>query len=233
VRIRAVLRDSLHLFAGHWRHFLTIGVAVYVVLALITTVIFLTAGPYWATAVLAFFFLTTVYWVEGPIAVAVDDVRDGRADLTARETLRSVAPKMNRLSIAAVLAGLGVYLGFFTIVVGFLLLVRWSLLAPVIMLEDTKLFPAFRRSWQLVGGASFRVFAIVLVSVIVFLAGFFVGVLLLAMLPDSPWAAPVAYVFFFGPSVTAAVFISTLWAVTFFALRDAKTPETLAPAATD
>jgi hypothetical protein len=74
---------------------------------------------------------------------------------------------------------------------------------------------------------------IVLVSLLVFFAGLFVGVLLVAMLPDSMWTVPVAFVFLLGPSVTAAVFIATLWAVTFFALRDAKAPETLTPAATD
>jgi hypothetical protein len=109
------------------------------------------------------------YWYQGLVVEAVRDIEeDGRRDFSVGDLFRSAAPFVGALLLAGILAGLGIMAGFFLFIVpGFVLLTWWSLIAPVIVLERASIGDAFRRSFRLVRGNGWRVFAIIVLLAIV------------------------------------------------------------------
>ena len=66
----------------------------------------------WLGAVLGFVVsIAGIFWLQGALVLAVDDVRDGRADLSISETLDRVTPHLGTLALAGMLAGLGIAFG--------------------------------------------------------------------------------------------------------------------------
>ena len=103
------------------------------------------------------------FWIAGALVVAVDDVSDGRADLSIREVYDRVRPQLAALIFAGLLAAFGVVVGLILFIVpGLYLLVRWSVIAPVIVLEHRHTGESFTRSSELVRGHGWRVFWLLL-----------------------------------------------------------------------
>jgi hypothetical protein len=152
--------------------------------------------------------------------VAIEDVRDGRADLSISETLSRVRPRMNPLAIGGILASIGVTIGFILLIVpGLVLLTWWLFIVPVIMLEGRSATDAFGRSRELVRGNGWNVFGlIVLTIVILVVAGIIIGIILL-FLPDEvgQYVSNVIANTLFSPFVAAA------WTLAYYHLRDAQT----------
>ncbi len=125
--------------------------------------------------VLLFWALSVLY--QGMVVELVQDVQDGRRDHSVGQLLRSVEPVFWPLVAVSILFGIGVAIGFVLIIVpGLILLVLWSVVAPVTVLERPGVFAAFRRSREIVRGNGWNVFGvIVMVFVIVFLVSIAVG----------------------------------------------------------
>jgi hypothetical protein len=125
--------------------------------------------------VLLFWALSILY--QGMVVELVQDVQDGRRDHSVRQLLRSVEPVFWPLVGVSILFGIGVAIGFVLIIVpGLILIVLWSVVAPVTVLERPGVFAAFRRSREIVRGNGWNVFGvIVMVFVIVFLVSVAVG----------------------------------------------------------
>jgi hypothetical protein len=221
VRTGEVLREAASLYRAHWRHLLSIALVVYLGLAVVAVLAFFFFDPYVGVLIGSFIFYGGVYWTQGPIAKAVEDIRDGRADLSPSATLGEVAPRLNKLSFAGILAAVAIYVGMLLFVVpGLFLLVRWALLVPVIVLEDESFFGSFRRSWQLVKGHSWRVFGIVLVSVLVFVAAVVGGFVLVALIPGSGVASFIlAVAVLFSMTAAGAAFVGIVWTLVYYRLR--------------
>ena len=219
------LRKTLVLFRAHWRHLLAVSFSVHAGLGLVGVLLILlldSAGVAFATLLL----YTGTYWTQGAVARAVEDVRDGRADLTIRETLRTLGPRLNRLSFASILVTIGVGVGLGVLVLpGLFLLVRWSMVAQVIVLEGTGTLGSLRRSWALVRGESFRVLWLIVVSALVLLAGF-IGAAILAGFASlvGTWGVLVWIVVLFVAMTPAVAFVAVLWSVLYFELRSRREP---------
>ena len=125
--------------------------------------------------VVLFWALSILY--QGMVVELVQDVRDGRRDHSVGQLLRSVEPVFWPLVAVSILFGLGVALGFVLLIVpGLILIVLWSVVAPVTVLERPGVFAAFGRSRRLVRGNGWNVFGvIVMVFVIVVLISIAVG----------------------------------------------------------
>ncbi|HWD85953.1 MAG TPA: hypothetical protein VG321_09395 [Solirubrobacteraceae bacterium] len=125
--------------------------------------------------VLLFWALSILY--QGMVVELVQDVQDGRRDHSVGQLLRSVEPVFWPLVAVSILFGIGVGIGFVLVIVpGLILLVIWSVVAPVMVLERPGVFDAFRRSREIVRGNGWNVFGvIVMVFVIVFLVSIAVG----------------------------------------------------------
>lgn len=115
---------------------------------------------------LLFWALSILY--QGMVVELVQDVEDGRRDHSVRGLMRSVEPVFWPLAGVSILFGICVGIGFVILIIpGLILVVIWSVVAPVTVLERPGVFAAFGRSRQLVRGNGWNVFAVIAV---VFLA---------------------------------------------------------------
>jgi hypothetical protein len=128
------------------------------------------------------FALVLLFWAvsilyQGMVVELVKDVEDGRRDHSVGQLLRSVEPVFWPLVGVSILFGIGVGIGFVLLIIpGLFLLVIWSVVAPVTVLERPGVFAAFGRSREIVRGNGWNVFGvIVMVFVIVFVVSIAVG----------------------------------------------------------
>src|SRR5262249_3386219 len=114
------------------------------------------------------FVLALLFWAlsilyQGMVVKLVQDVQDGRRDHSVGDLIRSVEPVFWPLVAASILTGIGVGIGFILLVIpGLILIVIWSVVAPVIVLERPGVFQAFGRSRELVRGNGWNAFAVIL-----------------------------------------------------------------------
>ena len=172
-----VLGEAWALYKRHWRHFLPIAFVVYLLLSLFTLLLAILLGWFGVIAGV-FVTLAGVFWLQGALVVAIQDVRDGRADLSVGETLSRVRPRLNTLGAAGILAAIGILIGLALLIVpGLVLATWWVLIVPVIMLEGRGVLGAFARSRDLVRGNGWNVFGLVVLTfLILFVAGIVVGI---------------------------------------------------------
>jgi lipid-A-disaccharide synthase-like uncharacterized protein len=114
------------------------------------------------------FVLAVLFWAlsilyQGMVVKLVQDVQDGRRDHSVGDLIRSVEPVFWPLVAVSILTGIGVGIGFILLIIpGLILIVIWSVVAPVIVLERPGVFEAFGRSRDLVRGNGWNVFAVIL-----------------------------------------------------------------------
>src|SRR6187549_2626628 len=105
-----VIGEAWGLFKAHWRHLVPLALVVYVAIAIVGVLLTLLLG--WFGALLgAVVSLVGVFWVQGALVTAVEDIRDGRADLSLGDTFRRVQPQLGAIVVAGLLAGLGIAVG--------------------------------------------------------------------------------------------------------------------------
>jgi hypothetical protein len=121
-----------------------------------------------AGIILSLLFLALSVLYQGMVVKLVQDIQDGRRDHSVRALMASVAPVFWPLLGVGLLFGIGVFFGFVLLIVpGLFLLVIWSVVAPVTVLERPGVFAAFGRSRELVRGNGWNVFGVI---VLVFVA---------------------------------------------------------------
>ena len=124
--------------------------------------------------------VVATFWYQGMVVEAARDILDGRRDQTIGSLFSSVTPVLGALIGAGILAGIGIAIGFVLLIVpGLFLLTIWAVLAPVIVLERTGVFPAFGRSRALVKGHGWQVFGVL---VVLFLLFFVIRILVSAII---------------------------------------------------
>ncbi len=209
-----VLSEAFALYRRHWLHLISIAFVVYLLVAVVTVLAAL-LGP---LALIGAFFvaLAGVFWLQGALVEAVQDVRDGRADLSIRETLARVRPRIGTIGVAGILATLGIVVGLLLFIVpGLVLLVFWSLLVPVIVLERASLFRAFGRSRELVRGNGWAVFGVIVITVLLLAITNSVITLVSAPLPDGVQG----YVSNVLSNTLLAPFVALAWTLMYYHLR--------------
>lgn len=206
------------MYKAHWRHLLTISFVVYLAVALISLVLVLLLT--WFGAILgAIVSLIAIFWVQGALVQAVDDIRDGRADLTLGETFDRVRPQLGSIVVAGLLAGLGIALGLVLLIVpGLVLLTWWVLIIPVIVLERSAAGAAFSRSRELVRGYGWSVFGVIVLTILAVIA--FSIVLSLVLTPAADWLQSFLSDLVSGTLVTP--FIALTWTILYHRLKAAK-----------
>jgi len=207
--------EAWGLYKRFWRHFVPIALVIYLIVAAASLVLVVALG--WVGAVIAALFsIAGTFWLQGAIAEAVADVRDGRVDLSIGDTLRKISPKIARLVGAGLLAALGIIGGFILFIVpGLILLTWWVLISPVIVLEDKGAIEAFGRSRELVRGNGWNVFGAIVIAVGIAIAASIVGTLLLFWLPD----AIESFLRSLISNTVIGPFIAAAWTLMYFRLR--------------
>jgi hypothetical protein len=150
-----------------YRHQFVVLAGTALILYAIQLVINLLLGSSASLALTILFFALAILY-QGMVVQLVQDVQDGRRDHSVGDLIRGVEPVFWPLVAVSILAGLGLAIGFILLIIpGLILMVLWSVVAPVIVLERPGVFAAFGRSRELVRGNGWNVFAVI---VIVFLA---------------------------------------------------------------
>ena len=169
------------MYKAHARHLLTIAFVVYLVAAVIEAVFGL-LGVIGALlgAVVS---IVAGFLLQAALVKAVEDVRDGRVDLSFGETLQAARPAVGRVAVASILAGLAIGIGLILLIApGLYLLTIWCLIVPVIVLEGAGTTAAFSRSRELVRGFGWQVFGtLVLVFVVMLGVGLVLGIIFAAL----------------------------------------------------
>jgi len=231
VRPGEVLGEAWGLYKAHWRHLLPVAFVVYLLLSLF--VLLLAALLGWLGVIAGVFVsLAGVFWLQGTLVVAVEDVRDGRADLSIRETLSRVRPRMNTLGVAGILAAIGITLGLLLLIVpGLVLATWWLLIVPVIVLESRSVFESFGRSRELVRGNGWNVFGLIVLTFLILIAvGIVVGLLLALVLSPLPeWLEQ--YVQNVVSNTIFAPFVALAFTLAYFKLRGEREHVSVPPAA--
>ncbi|HKO73946.1 MAG TPA: hypothetical protein VJU01_01400 [Gaiellaceae bacterium] len=215
-----VIGKAWDMYKAHWRHLIPIAFVVYVLISLL---ILLLTSLGWLGAVLGFFVsIAGVFWLQGALVLAVDDVRDGRADLSLSQTLDRVTPHLATLVAAGLLAGIAIAFGFILLIVpGLFLLTIWLLIVPAIMLENCGVSQSFGRSQDLVRGYGWSVFGVIVLTFLIFIGvGLVFGILDSAV--DSAWLSFVLNVVL---QTITAPFLALAWTTTYYELRDLKGAE--------
>jgi hypothetical protein len=107
-------------------------------------------------------------WIFTAMVVElVSDLQDGKRDATAGQLVRTVVPVIGQVMVVAIVAAIGVLIGFVFFVVPALVLVTyWSVAVPVIVVERPPGLAALGRSWQLVRGHGWQVFGVIVLFVV-------------------------------------------------------------------
>lgn len=217
-----VIGEAWTLYKAHWRHLLTFSFIVYAGVAVIGAV--LTILLTWFGAILAAVIsLIAFFWLQAALVKAVDDVRDGQANLSLGQTFAQAREQLSSVAVAAILAGLGIILGLILLIVpGLILMTWWAVIVPVVVLENKSAGEAFTRSRELVRGNGWGVFAVIVLMVLL-LIGFTI-VLSLLLSPLADWLQSlVAQIV--GNTLTAP-FVAIVLTLLYFRLRQAKEPVT-------
>lgn len=122
------------------------------------------AGLFWGL-VAAVVGVVGYFWVQAALVETVRDVRDGRADRTIGETFGAVQPRLPAVIAAGIVAAICIGIGFLLLIVpGLYLLTIWSMLIPVIVIEERRAGEAFTRSRDIVRGHGWQVFGLIIVT---------------------------------------------------------------------
>jgi hypothetical protein len=180
--LTGVLAEAWNLYRRFASHFLLISFVIYVITAILVALLSL-AGFVGAIlgAILGF---AATYVVQASLIKAVQDVRDGRVDLDLSETVQAAVPYILPVIGASILAGIGITIGFFLLIVpGFILLTFWCLIIPFIVIGGSGVFASFGNSWRTVRGYAWRVFGTYVLVFLILIAFSIVLGLILALLP--------------------------------------------------
>ena len=218
-----VIKEAWGLYKAHWQHLLTFSLVVYDAVALIGAL--LAATLTWVGVILAALVsLVALFWLQASLVKAVDDVRDGRADLSLGETFSAARQHLGAVVVAGILAAIGITVGLILLIVpGLILLTWWCLIVPTIVLENRSAGDSFSRSRELVRGHGWSVFGVI-VLVVLLLIGFQI-VLSILLSPLADWLQ--SFVSQIVSGTLTAPFIAIVLTLLYFRLRDAK--ETTAP----
>ena len=182
LRIGDVISDAVEVYRRFFVRLVTTAAAAFLFLDLVGALSAATLSDSWTnwvawSLVAVVVGLVGSFWIAGALVLAVDDVSDGKADLSIRDVFDRVRPQLLALVVAGILAALGIAFGLLLLIVpGLYLLVRWSMVAPVIVLERLDAGASFSRSAVLVRGHGWRIFW--LLVVVGLLAGLAHGALL-------------------------------------------------------
>jgi hypothetical protein len=220
-----VIREAWELYKTHWRHLLSISFVVYLAVALLGLLLVLLL-TWFGAIIAALVSLVATFWVQGALVKAVDDVRDGRPDLSLGETFDAVRPQLPAIIVAGILAGLGIFLGLLLLIVpGLVLLTWWILIIPVIVLERVRAGESFSRSRELVRGYGWGVFGVIILTILLFIA--FRIVLGLVLFPMPDWLQSFSTEIIAGTLATP--FIALAWTLLYYRLRAAKEQAAVPP----
>jgi hypothetical protein len=180
--LSGIFGEAWSMYRAHAAHLIGIAFVIYLAAAIVDGILSLVGG--FLVVFLGFVIsLIAGFVVQAALVKSVQDIRDGRADLSIGQTLQAGTQVLAPVAAAGLLAGIAIGIGFlFLIIPGLILLTIWAVLIPVVVLEQTGALNAFSRSFQLVKRHGLQVFGTLVVTwIILFVSSLILGVLLFAL----------------------------------------------------
>ncbi len=180
--LSGVLDEAWRMYKQFAKHLLAIAFVIYLVAAIITALLALAGGTV-GILLGSLISIIAAFVLQATLVKAVQDVRDGRADLSVSQTLSQAMPYIARVASASILAGIAITIGLLLIIVpGLFLITIWAVIVPVIIIEQTGALASFGRSRNLVRGHGWHVFGtLVLVYIIMLVVNIVLGVIFSAL----------------------------------------------------
>ena len=145
------------MYRAHAAHLLAIAFLIYLVAAIIAAILGL-IGVFGALLGSIVVFVA-LFLVQASLVKAVQDIRDGTADLSIGQTMQAATPSLGAVIGAGVLAGIAITIGLILLIApGLFLITIWAVIVPAIVIERAGVFASFGRSQQLVRGYGWQVF---------------------------------------------------------------------------
>src|SRR5690348_17551438 len=183
--LSGVLGEAWQMYKAFARHLLAIAFIIYLIAAVIAALLGL-AGGFIGTLLGSLVGIIAAYLLQATLVKAVQDVRDGRADLSIGETVRAATPYFWAVAGGSILAGIAITIGLILIIVpGLYLITIWAVIVPVIVLEQSGVMASFGRSHQLVRGRGWHVFGTLVLAWLILLAVNLILGLIFTALPHA------------------------------------------------
>jgi hypothetical protein len=148
--LTGVIDESWQLYKAQARHLLTIAFVVYLITGIISALLE-ELGGFFGALLAALVIIIAIFLLQAALVTAVQDVRDGRVDLSVGQTFSAATPFIPSVAGASILAGIAITFGLILLIIpGLALITIWCLIVPVIVLERTGALASFGRSQQLV-----------------------------------------------------------------------------------
>jgi len=179
--LSGVLGEAWQLYRKFAAHLLAIAFVIYLAAAVIAALLGLAGRVGVGLGGLVQIF--AAFLLQATLVKAVQDVRDGRADMSLGETVSAALPYVWPVFLASFLATVAIAIGLFLLIVpGLYLITIWAVIVPVIVLEGSGAIAAFGRSHQLVRGRGWHVFwTLVLTWVILLVVNIVLGLIFAAL----------------------------------------------------
>jgi hypothetical protein len=216
------LREAWRLYRSEWRRIVALSALAYAAIFALWAVLIGFLGPFGVPAAL-YLWVASIYWLQAPLARLIEDMRSGIGWRGARATLSSVFPRLGRISGASSLAALAVAPSMLFFPLALYLMTQWSLVVPVIAVENCGLFTAFSRSREIVRGHAWGIFGRIALSALLVVA-IWIAILILTGLTVGLDPSGLGLVGF--PLITVAVLSLTMplialtWTLTYYRLRE-------------
>jgi uncharacterized membrane protein len=168
--LTGVLAEAWGLYRRFAAHFLAISFVLYFLTAVIVVLLTMTAGStgYFVAAIVEF---VAAFLVQAAMVKAVQDVRDGRADLSMDTTISAGARFLLPVAGASILAGIGIGIGLVVLIVpGLILLTYWSLIVPSIVVGESGAMASFGKSWRTISGHFWQAFGTYVLVFLIWIA---------------------------------------------------------------
>ncbi len=180
--LSGVLDEAWRMYRAHAWHLLAIAFVIYLITAVVVAVLALIGA--FGSLLGAIIELVATFLLQATLIKAVQDIRDGRADLSVSETVSAAVPYLWPVAVASILAGIAITIGLVLLIApGLILITIWAVIIPVIVLERSGPLASFGRSQALVRGHGWHVFGtLVLVFVIMIVVNVVLAVIF-AVLP--------------------------------------------------
>jgi hypothetical protein len=213
-----VIGEAWGVYKAHWRHLIAISFVTYLVVALLTALLALVLT--WLGLLIgAVLSIVAIFWLQAALVKAVEDVRDGRVDLSLGETFEAAKPYLGSVLVAGFIAGIAIAIGLVLLIVpGLILMTLWAVIVPVIVLEKKSAGESFGRSRELVRGYGWGVFGVIVLTILL-LIGFSI-VLSLILSPLADWLQ--SFVSNIVSGTLTAPFIAVVLTLLYFRLKGAK-----------
>ena len=122
-----ILGGAWELYTKFFARFFVIAVIVFGIVNLLNALVATLVGGGAGIGVLLALFtdvvgLVGIFWLQGALVYAVEDVRDGKVDTTVGQIFERVRPYLWTLILAGVLAALGITIGLILLIVPGLIL---------------------------------------------------------------------------------------------------------------